>query len=388
MTMPMWARDSPDRLLYASNVSGTWELSAWDRAADTHRQVTDRPEGTLSGRLDPSGAWIWWFDDERGDELGSWKIEAFDGDGEPRLATPGLSPAYEAGLAIGSGFAVIGRSIEDRTSIHLVPADGVPRLLYEHREDAGVAGLSRDEALVCVSHSEHGDSRHPALRVLTVDGDAVAELWDGPGRGLASAGWSRVSGDRRLLVLHERQDLPRPMVWWPETGETRELQLDLPGEVGASWYPDGSALLIEHDHRARVELLRLDLATEALQPVPTPPGTIAGARVRPDGEVWYAWSDSATPSEVRSGDAPLVRPPGDPAPGGVRYHDHDVGPIHVLVARPSSNHDRTSPVLLMIHGGPTWQDRDEFSPRVQAFVDHGFAVVLVNYRGSTGYGKA
>jgi dipeptidyl aminopeptidase/acylaminoacyl peptidase len=178
------------------------------------------------------------------------------------------------------------------------------------------------------------------------------------------------------------------LVWWPETGETKELHVDLPGEVGASWYPDGSALLIEHDDRARVELFRLDLTTEALEPVPTPPGTIAGARVRPDGDVWYAWSDSATPSEVRSGDAPLVRPPGEPAPAGVRYQDHHVGDVHVLVARSSSSENWPTPVLLMIHGGPTWQDRDEFSPRVQAFVDHGFAVVLVNYRGSTGYGKA
>src|SRR5438477_520099 len=66
--LPLWARDRPDRLLYGSNASGKWELYAWNRERDTHRQVTDRPEGTMWGRLDPSGEWIWWFDDAKGNE--------------------------------------------------------------------------------------------------------------------------------------------------------------------------------------------------------------------------------------------------------------------------------------------------------------------------------
>ena len=49
---------------------------------------------------------------------------------------------------------------------------------------------------------------------------------------------------------------------------------------------------------------------------------------------------------------------------------------------------RPYPTILIIHGGPEAHDRDAFSPAVQAWVDHGFAVAMVNYRGSTGYGKA
>ncbi|HLQ62100.1 MAG TPA: prolyl oligopeptidase family serine peptidase, partial [Candidatus Acidoferrales bacterium] len=40
------------------------------------------------------------------------------------------------------------------------------------------------------------------------------------------------------------------------------------------------------------------------------------------------------------------------------------------------------------HGGPASYTGDEFLPRTQAWVDHGFAVVNVNYRGSSGYGQA
>ena len=46
------------------------------------------------------------------------------------------------------------------------------------------------------------------------------------------------------------------------------------------------------------------------------------------------------------------------------------------------------PTVLIVHGGPHHHDADSWDPEVQAFVDHGYAVGLVNYRGSTGYGKA
>src|SRR5581483_3927900 len=44
VSLPEWARDAPDRCVYSSNASGTWEIYAWDRTVDgpaAHRQVTD-----------------------------------------------------------------------------------------------------------------------------------------------------------------------------------------------------------------------------------------------------------------------------------------------------------------------------------------------------------
>jgi hypothetical protein len=372
--------------VYASNASGKWELYAWDRRADQHRQVTDRPEGTITGRPHPSGETIWWFDDEKGNEFGRWVVEPFDGSAPPAPAASEVDPAYSAGLALGRSVAVIGSSGGEGSRIH-VARNGAAHLIYRHPEEVEVGGLSRDEGLVCFHHSEHGDSRHPALRVTTLEGDQVADLWDGPGRGLFFAGWSRVPGDRRVLLLHERRDLARPMLWWPETERTEELDVDLPGEVEASWYPDGRAVLVGHDYRGRAELLRLDLATGAVERLDAEPGTAWPARVRPDGEVWYRWSSSSTPPEIRSSSGAVVlRAPGEPAPLGVAYTDHDVDGVHVFVAEPSGS--RPYPTIFVIHGGPPSHDGDEFSPYNQAWVDHGFAVVLVNYRGSTGYGRA
>ncbi|MFI6169627.1 S9 family peptidase [Nocardia sp. NPDC051052] len=46
------------------------------------------------------------------------------------------------------------------------------------------------------------------------------------------------------------------------------------------------------------------------------------------------------------------------------------------------------PMVLMVHGGPWLRDSWDFDPTVQLFANRGYAVLQVNYRGSTGYGKA
>jgi dipeptidyl aminopeptidase/acylaminoacyl peptidase len=45
------------------------------------------------------------------------------------------------------------------------------------------------------------------------------------------------------------------------------------------------------------------------------------------------------------------------------------------------------PMILMPHGGPWYRDRWDFSPLVQLFANRGYAVLQVNFRGSTGFGK-
>jgi len=388
ISLPLWARDVPERSLYGTNASGKWELYAWDRAGDRHRQVTDRPTGTLpwSGRLDPAGEHVWWFDDDAGNELGRWMVEPFTG-GTAHRAVPGLADAYGAGLGFSSPtVAVIGASHPDGTTVYLIKSGRVERELYTHREHAWVTSLSHDGTLIGINHSEHGDSRRPAVRVVTLEGRAVGDLWDGPGLGLFAGAWPPVSGDQRLIVHHERRGVRRPLVWNLLTGAADEIPLDLPGEVTASWYPDGRYLLLIHDYRGRSSLYRYTLAGGQLTALEAEPGTITAARVRPDGDVWYAWSRSSTPPEIRSSAGVLLRPAGPAAPGGVAYEDLDMGPIHALIAEPTGS--RPHPTIMLVHGGPESHDLDTYSAMVQAWVDHGFAVVLVNYRGSTGYGRA
>jgi len=50
--------------------------------------------------------------------------------------------------------------------------------------------------------------------------------------------------------------------------------------------------------------------------------------------------------------------------------------------------ERKPPLVLLVHGGPHARDEWEFNPEVQMLATRGYAVLQVNFRGSTGYGRA
>ncbi|PXY34328.1 prolyl oligopeptidase family serine peptidase [Prauserella endophytica] len=396
VSVPEWALDAPDASLYVSNASGVWEVYAWDRAADTHRQVTDRPNGTLHATPSPDGQWIWWFDDTDGDEFGSWVREPYAGDGAAAKALTDVPDGYPAGLEIGHRLVAVGVSTDDGSTLY-AHRDGETMRFYSSEDDAGVSALSRDERLLAISHSEHGDSRHPAVRVLASDDfTTVADKWDGEGKGLSALAFSPKHGDTRLLLLHERHGREELLIWDVESGAEQEIDLGLPGEVVGDWYPDASALLIVHFYEGRSSLHRYDLASGELTAVETPPGRIGGAGVRPDGTIEYSWSSAAEPPVVRvraadGSDGVLLEPPGEKAPGSEPVTDAFVdgpgGRIHALVSRPPGA-EGPQPTVFLLHGGPHAADEDRFSAYRAVWLDAGFAVVEVNYRGSTGYGSA
>ncbi len=395
MSRPQWARDAPDRSVYTSNASGTTEVYAWDRATDTHRQVTHRKSGTHSAALPPDGETIWWFDDTDGDEFGRWVCEPFAGGVAPAQAVPGVTAGYPAGLDVGRTSVAVATSTDDGTTIWLRRGDGPAEVVYRHVEDAGVGALSDDETLLAIGHSEHGDSRHPDVRVVHLaDGATLAELSDGPGRALHAIAFAPLPGDGRLLLLHERRGREELLVHDVLTGTETELHLDLPGEVYAGFTPDATALLVLHTHAARTRLHCYDLTSGELRELPTAPGCIGSADVRPDGTVEYSSSSAAEPSSVHAlhpdgTDRVLVTPPGERAPGSSPVADLWVdgpgGPVHALITRPA---DADGRAVFSLHGGPHSADEDRFSAMRAAWVDAGFVVVEVNYRGSTGYGSS
>ena len=403
MSLPEWAMLRPDHCVFVSNASGTFEIYTWDRTTGATEQVTARANGTTLGTIDPTGEWIWWFDDRDGDEFGIWRKIPFGHalTGVGSEAVPGLPSSYPSGLCLGpNGLALIGRSTDDGVAIHAAAPDQDARLLYSHAQHASVVALSRDGTLVAIEHSEHGDTRHPALRVLRVaDGAAVADLFDGPGHGLEAVAFAPVPGDSRLICRHERLGRWMPFIWDVASRTERPFAFDLPGDVSAHWFADASAVLVLHEYEARSSLYRYDLATESLHPIEIPPGTIAGATARPDGVVEFMWSSGAEPPAVRDSQGRIViRPPGQVAPESVPVSDAWVdgpgGRIHALISKPldASAADGgpalPQPTVFLVHGGPTAHDTDGFFPGVAAWVDSGFVVVRVNYRGSTGYGSA
>lgn len=73
----------------------------------------------------------------------------------------------------------------------------------------------------------------------------------------------------------------------------------------------------------------------------------------------------------------------------VRFASFDGMEIPALLYTPKGIEDgEKKPALLWIHGGPGGQTRLNYSPIIQHLVNHGYVILAVNNRGSSGYGKS
>jgi dipeptidyl aminopeptidase/acylaminoacyl peptidase len=73
----------------------------------------------------------------------------------------------------------------------------------------------------------------------------------------------------------------------------------------------------------------------------------------------------------------------------IRYPSYDGTLIPALYYKPKDmQKDKKMPALLWVHGGPGGQSRIGYSYLIQYLVNHGYPVLSVNNRGSSGYGKS
>ncbi|MBN2484812.1 MAG: S9 family peptidase [Bacteroidales bacterium] len=71
----------------------------------------------------------------------------------------------------------------------------------------------------------------------------------------------------------------------------------------------------------------------------------------------------------------------------VKYTSRDGLTIHGYLTLPKGRKPTNLPVVINPHGGPWYRDTWGFNPEVQFLANRGYAVLQMNFRGSTGYGK-
>ena len=71
----------------------------------------------------------------------------------------------------------------------------------------------------------------------------------------------------------------------------------------------------------------------------------------------------------------------------IKFQSRDGLTIHGYLTVPKGVEARNLPTVLVVHGGPWARDDWGYDPETQFLANRGFAVLQINYRGSTGYGK-
>ena len=166
------------------------------------------------------------------------------------------------------------------------------------------------------------------------------------------------------------------------------------------WSHDGQHLYVTLQERGEVRLIRLPQGGGAAERLVTDRGSVGQWARSHDGTLIYAFTTPSRPAElyVRSpaGQARAVTTLNQPALGsriiaeveaisfasfdGLQVEAYLTKPINLVVGR-------KAPLVAMIHGGPHGQQGPGFNHKAQVYAANGIASLMVNYRGSTGYGQ-
>lgn len=397
------ARGQPVRGLVGSSSSGQYQLYAWDVTRNQKRQLTHRPEGTVFGSISPDGRWVYYLRDEGGNEIGHFVRVPWEG-GEPQDITPDLPPYSAFGLNISRAGNLLGCTIaDDGFRVTVLPVDGdnigASRELYHCPRITFGPMLSYHGEIGVVTSPEHTSFQHYSLLALdTANGNRLGEFWE-EGSALWPFGFSPLPGDYRFLAVSTRTGFSRPVFWNPRTGERTPLPLpDMEGDFSPlDWSNDGKRLLLTRSYQTVQRLAVYDLATGTLKWLDHPAGYYGmGANFTPGGEIFMNWQDSTHPPQLIALDAVTgnmkrtVLPAGEVPPGHpwkqVFYTSTDGQVIQGWLGLPDG--EGPFPTILHTHGGPETATVEYFMPNSQAWLDHGFAFLAINYRGSTGFGRA
>ena len=341
--------------------------------------VPDRRHRYADGRVTADGAlWIGVRERHEGERPSEVVNElvavATGGSGEPRI------------LAGGRDFYSSPRISPDGSKLSFLAWD-LPWMPWDGCE-LFVAELGPDAAL--------GEPAHVAGR------DGVESIWQ--------PAWSPAG---ELVFASDRSG------WWNlerlrggerETLHGAEAEFGYPawsfGTRSFDFLADGR-IVCSFDRDGRTSFAVLDPDSGTLSELDLPHDAIRAPSVAAEGQEALLVAGSATrPNEVlrvdvATGAFEVLRTSADvdvdPAyfsvPDAIEFPTEEGLTAHALHYRPNNpdhvaNEEDRPPLIVMSHGGPTGNTTGLFSLETQFWTSRGFAVVDVNYGGSTGYGRA
>ncbi|MGH9160262.1 MAG: CehA/McbA family metallohydrolase, partial [Vicinamibacteraceae bacterium] len=237
-------------------------------------------------------------------------------------------------------------------------------------------------------------------RLTDTKSNEFSPTWSTDGKTVAYQGLKRplTSSETNMEDTH---------VWTLDvaTGERREIGAAVDNRQGQpQWSRDGRWVYFTVQSRGTVALHRMPRGggpAERVAPATNVRGSVSGFAVGADDLVAWAMSTPRSPAELylqrSDGRTRALTTLNTEGLKGKRiadveaftYRSFDGRDVEALLTKPVTlDPARRHPLIVMIHGGPHSQQGPTFAHKSQVYAARGWAVLMVNYRGSTGYGQA
>jgi dipeptidyl aminopeptidase/acylaminoacyl peptidase len=236
-------------------------------------------------------------------------------------------------------------------------------------------------------------------RITATESNEYQPRWSPDGRLIAFDATTRGLTDRETTMEDTH-------VWVVNADGTsrREVAGSVDDRQGApEWSADGRALLFTVQERGNVRLYRAPVSGSKPEAIVSDPGSIGAFSAAKD-TIAYAYASPSDLAElyVRAGtgasrkltdlnSAVLGGKPLAQVESFIFISNDNKFTVEAYLTRPqgvSAASSRTVPLIVNIHGGPHGQQGPAFNFKNQVYAARGWATLMVNYRGSTGYGQA
>lgn len=400
-----WSVDG-ERLLIGADTQGALNayqlpVSGGPAAALTHS--TDNPHRPLSWF--PGDDRLLYAADNQGDELDH--IYVLTPEGETIDLTPGESlKAMFLGWSEGKDTLYLATNERDNSvfDVYRYTADDYEReLLFENDDNWELGAISlngRYLALLRQNSSADND-----IYIVDRDAEDTPPTHITPHEGNISHAVHEFTPDNRALLYGSNEGGEFMGVWrWDTATGEKTPMIQAQWDVVFAFHSRSGRHLVQgvnEDARIRVQIK--DTGSGDWLALPgLPEGSPQQIRFsRDESKVALLLSTDTSPNDVYvvdldQGESRRLTHAPNPeideqhlvASSVVRYPSFDGLEIPAILYRPTAaSADNPAPALVWVHGGPGGQSRRGYSAMIQHLVNHGYAILAANNRGSSGYGK-
>ena len=232
-------------------------------------------------------------------------------------------------------------------------------------------------------------------RLTNTESNEYRPRWSPDGNSVA------YQGTRRGLTSSETT-MEDTHVWLmgADGSDRRELGASIDNRQGAPlWSPDGSAVYFTVREQGLSRLYRAPVSGAGAGPATGGDGSVGSFAVSEEA-IAYTLStpeDQAQLHLYRDGsDTQLTDLNSETLDARqiseverIRFLSFDGREVEAFLTHPlGRTEDSRHPMIVMIHGGPHGQQGPTMNTKAQVYAAQGWATLMVNYRGSTGYGQA